>query len=93
RYERTVRMYRDTADDLARCIARVDLPGERRAQALAIVEMYRIEADAREAILDKPRRDWLGPIWRGLRHPGLRRKSAERALKLFIPKRWFGLRV
>lgn len=93
RYERTVRMYRDTADDLERCVARVDLAPARRAQALDVVEMYRIEADARAAILDRPRREWLGPIWRGLRHPGLRRKSIERALKLFIPRRWFGLKV
>ena len=32
----------------------------------------------REAILDKPRREWLGLLWRGMRHPGLRRKSIER---------------
>jgi GT2 family glycosyltransferase len=93
RYERTVRMYRDTADDLERCIAKVaELSPGRLAQARAIVEMYRIEADAREAILTRPRREWLGPIWRGLRHPGLRRKSAERALKLVLPRRWFGLK-
>ncbi len=52
----------------------------------------RTKADARAAILDRPRREWLGPIWRGLRQPGLRRKSAERALKLLLPRRWFGLR-
>jgi len=52
--------------------------------------LTRIEADMREAILDKPRHQWLGPLWRGLRHPGLRRKSAERALKLLLPRRWFG---
>ena len=51
--------------------------------------MYRLEADMREAILDRPRREWIPYLWRGLRHPGLRRKSAERAFKLFLPRRWF----
>jgi hypothetical protein len=32
----------------------------------------------------------LEPIGRSLLHPGLRRKSAERALKLSVPERWFG---
>lgn len=44
----------------------------------------------REAVLDKPRSQWLAPLWRGLRHPGLRRKSAERAFKLLLPRRLFG---
>ena len=93
RYERTVRMYRDVAEDLEHAIAATpQLVSERRVQAMRIVEMYRIEADAREAILTRPRREWLAPIWRGLRHPGLRRKSAERAFKLLLPRRWFGLR-
>ncbi|HSX62060.1 MAG TPA: glycosyltransferase [Tahibacter sp.] len=93
RYERTVRMYRDVADDIEASIAQLpELDAERRALAERIVRIYRIEADARSAILDRPRRDWLGPIWRGLREPGLRRKSAERALKLLVPRRWFGLR-
>lgn len=93
RYERTVRMYRDVADDIEAAIVR--LPGlspERRRLAERIVRIYRIEADARSAILDRPRREWLGPIWRGLSEPGLRRKSVERALKLLLPRRWFGLR-
>ncbi|MBL8298982.1 MAG: glycosyltransferase family 2 protein [Rhodanobacteraceae bacterium] len=93
RYERTVRMYRDVADDIEAAIAQLpELPPQRRRLAECVVRIYRIEADARLAILDRPRRQWLGPIWRGLREPGLRRKSAERALKLFLPKRWFGLR-
>lgn len=93
RYERTVRMYRDVADDIEASIARLpELTPERRVLAERIVRIYRIEADARSAILDRPRREWLGPIWRGLCEPGLRRKSAERALKLLLPKRWFGLR-
>ena len=52
--------------------------------------MYALEADMREAILDRPRRAWIAPLWAGLRHPGLRRKSAERALKLLLPKKVFG---
>ena len=92
RYERTVRMYRDVANDIEAALAH--LPGlspERHRLARQVIAMYRIEADARSAILDQPRLAWLGPIWRGLRQPGLRRKSAERALKLFLPRRWFGL--
>lgn len=93
RYERTVRMYRDVADDIEAAIAQLpQLSPQRRALAERVVRMYRIEADARHAVLDLPRRDWLAPIWRGLREPGLRRKSAERALKLLLPRRWFGLR-
>ena len=45
--------------------------------------------DMREAILDRPRREWIPYLWRGLRHPGLRRKSAERSIKLLFPRRWF----
>jgi len=93
RYERTVQMYRDVADDIEAAVATLpDLTTPRRALAERIVRIYRIEADARSAILDRPRREWLAPIWRGLREPGLRRKSAERALKLLVPRRWFGLR-
>lgn len=94
RYERTVRMYRDVADDIEAALARVpQLTAPRRALAQRVIRLYRIEADARSAILDRPRREWLGPIWRGLCEPGLRRKSAERALKLLLPRRWFGLRT
>ena len=92
RYERTIRFYRGTADDLEHCLVRVpELSPRKRAQALDVVAMYRIEADAREALLHKARRHWLKPIARGLLHLGLRRKSAERALKLLVPRRWFGL--
>lgn len=92
RYRRTIGFYRGTADDLAYCIERLpQLDARRRRLALDIVEAYRIEADAREAMLDRPRRDWLGPIVRGLRHPGMRRKSVERALKLVLPRRWLRL--
>jgi hypothetical protein len=49
--------------------------------------MYRLEADMREAILDRPRREWLPFLARGLKHPGLRRKAIERSLKLLLPRR------
>jgi glycosyltransferase involved in cell wall biosynthesis len=92
RYERTIRFYRGTADDLEHCLAQMpELSPRRRALARDVVAMYRIEADAREALLHKARHHWLKPIGRGLLHLGLRRKSAERALKLFVPRRWFGL--
>lgn len=92
RYERTIAFYRGTADDLEHCIAQLpDLDAARLRDARDIVAMYRIEADAREAMLLKPRAEWLGPILRGLGQRGLRRKSAERALKLLLPRRWLGL--
>ena len=92
RYRRTVAFYRGTADDLEHCIAQMgDLSPERRRLAGDIIEAYRIEADAREAMLDRPRREWIGPVVRGLRHPGMRRKSLERALKLLLPRRWLGV--
>ncbi|MCX7512758.1 glycosyltransferase [Frateuria hangzhouensis] len=92
RYERTIGFYRGTADDLEYCLAQLpELTPRKRAQARDVVAMYRIEADAREALLHKARRHWLKPIGRGLLQLGLRRKSAERALKLFVPRRWFGL--
>jgi len=91
RYERTIRMYREIADDHERCLAALSLSPERRAIGEQIVSMYRLEAEAREALLTKPRRQWIGPIWRGLGHAGLRRKSLERAFKLALPKSWMGL--
>lgn len=91
RNRRVLSMYRDVAADQERCIAALpDLDEERRRLGLSIAEMYRLEADMREALIDKPRRQWLGPLWRGLQHPGLRRKSFERAFKLLLPRRWFG---
>ena len=91
RHRRVISMYRDIAADQERCAAaRPDLPAARRHLALEFAAMYRLEAEMREAILDKPRRQWIAPLWRGLCHPGLRRKSAERALKLLLPRRWFG---
>lgn len=91
RYERTIRFYRGTADDLEHCIAQLpDLEGGRLRDARDVVAMYRIEAEAREAMLQPDRRRWIDPILRGLRQRGLRRKSAERALKLLVPARWAG---
>ncbi|MCL1635727.1 glycosyltransferase [Luteimonas sp. SX5] len=91
RNRRVLAMYRDVAADQERCVAALpDLPGERRELGLSIAQMYRLEADMREALIEKPRAQWLGPLWRGFRHPGLRRKSFERAFKLLLPRRWFG---
>jgi hypothetical protein len=92
RYERTIRMYREIADDHERCLqALPQLAAEKQAIGRQIVAMYRIEADAREAVLNRPKLAWLPYIWRGLTHPGLRRKSLERAFKLLVPRRWMGL--
>ena len=91
RNRRVLAMYREIAADQRRCIAaRPDLPEGRRALGARLAEMYAIEADMREAVLDKPRSQWIEPLWRGLRHPGLRRKSLERAIKLVLPRRMFG---
>ncbi|MEI7035524.1 glycosyltransferase [Fulvimonas yonginensis] len=91
RNRRVLAMYRHIAADQERCVAaRPELPAERRRLALELAAMYRLEADMREALLDRPRHQWLRLIWRGLRHPGLHRKSAERGLKLLLPRRWFG---
>jgi glycosyltransferase involved in cell wall biosynthesis len=93
RYERTIRFYRGTADDFAQSAARLPgMPEERRRLVRDILAMYRIEADAREALLERPRLQWVGPICRGLMQRGARRKSAERALKLLVPRRLIGLR-
>lgn len=91
RQRRILAMYRDIARDQARCVdARPDLPAARRELGRQLSAMYALEADMREAILDRPRREWLRPLWHGLRHPGLRRKSIERAAKLLLPRRVFG---
>jgi len=91
RTRRVLAMYRNIAADQERCVAaHPDLPEARKRMALELADMYRLEADMREALIDQPRRLWLGPLWRGLKHPGLRRKSAERAFKLLLPRRWFG---
>jgi glycosyltransferase involved in cell wall biosynthesis len=94
RYERTIAFYRGTANDLEQCAAKLPgLSGDARGYVRDILAMYRIEADSREALLDRPRAYWLRPILRGLMQRGARRKSAERALKLVVPRRWIGLRA
>ena len=88
RNRKVIALYRDIAADQRRCIAaRPDLPAERRALGTALAEMYELEAGMREAILDRPRLQWLPLLARGLGHAGLRRRSIERALKLFVPRR------
>lgn len=91
RYRRLVRMYRDVADDLDQCLRHAEglLPA-RVAAGRQLASMYRLEAEQREAILDRPRREWLAPLWRGIVRPGLRRKSLERSVKLLLPRAWFG---
>ncbi len=88
RNRKVIALYRDIAADQRRCIAaRPDLADERRALGTELAEMYELEADMREAILDRPRWQWLPLLARGLRHPGLRRRSLERTLKLVVPRR------
>lgn len=89
RQQRVAAMYHEVADDQDRCIdARPDLPQERRDLGRKLATMYRLEARMREAMLDPDRRNWLGPLWAGLKFPGLRRKAFERSLKLLLPRRW-----
>jgi len=88
RNRRVIALYRDIAADQEACVAaKPEFPAERRTLGLALADMYRLEADMREAILDRPRRQWLPFLARGLLHPGLRRKSIERSLKLLLPRR------
>lgn len=91
RQQRVAQMYHEVADDQDRCIdARPDLPADRRERGRDLAKMYRLEARMREAMLETDRRRWLGPLWAGLRFPGLRRKAFERLLKLPLPRRLFG---
>jgi glycosyltransferase involved in cell wall biosynthesis len=88
RNRRVIALYRDIAADQEACVAaKPEFPDERRKLGLELADMYRLEADMREAILDRPRLEWLPFLARGLRHPGLRRKSIERSLKLLLPRR------
>jgi glycosyltransferase involved in cell wall biosynthesis len=88
RNRKVIALYRDIAADQRRCIAaRPDLPEERRLLGAKLADMYELEADMREAILDRPRLQWLPLLARGLAHPGLRRRSIERTLKLVVPRR------
>ena len=89
RQQRVAQMYHEVADDQDRCVAaRPDLPADRRERGRDLATMYRLEAQMREALLETDRRKWLGPLWAGLKFPGLRRKAAERSLKLLLPRRW-----
>ncbi len=91
RQARVAEMYLQIADDQLRCVeSRPDIARERRAKGMQLQALYRLEAEQRLAMIDRPRNEWLGPIWRGLNMPGLRRKSAERALKLLLPRGMFG---
>lgn len=94
RYQRTSAMYLAIAADLEHCLQVLpDVSAKIRKDAEQIIKIYRLEAEARSAILDKPRRQWLSPIWRGLLQPGMRRKSLARSFKLILPKRFFGLKT
>ena len=91
RNRRVLAMYREIAADQRKCLAaRPDLPADKRRLGAQLADMSAIEADMREAVLDKPRSAWIEPLWRGLKHPGLRRKSLERAFKLLLPRSLFG---
>lgn len=91
RQRRVAEMYLEIADDQRRCIdARPDLPEERRRLGDRLQQLYRLEAEQRMVMIVRPRREWIAPLWRGLHTEGLRRKSAERALKLLLPRKRFG---
>jgi glycosyltransferase involved in cell wall biosynthesis len=91
RQRRVLAMYREIAADQRRCVeARPDLPAARRELGLALAALYELEAEQREALVERPRLQWIAPLWRGLNMRGLRRKSAERALKILLPRRLFG---
>jgi GT2 family glycosyltransferase len=93
RQRRVAAMYDEIADDQERCVAALpQLDPERRRLGVALATLYRREAAMRHAMLSPRRRDWLRPLWIGVTTPGLRRKSIERALKLLVPRRWFGRR-
>jgi glycosyltransferase involved in cell wall biosynthesis len=92
RYERTIRFYRGTADDLEQCVKKTEaLDSSKKSAALNIINRYRLEADAREVMLLQPKRFWIKPILRGLSQPGMRLKSIERAMKLLVPRKFLGL--
>jgi len=91
RQSRVAEMYLQIADDQRRCVdARGDLPDDRRRKGMRLQALYRLEAEQRLVMLEQPRSHWIAPLWRGLHTPGLRRKSAERALKLLLPRKAFG---
>lgn len=88
---RVADMYIEIADDQMRCIeASPALPAVRIKRGLQLQALYRLEARQRITLIEQPRAQWIAPILEGLRTRGLRRKSAERALKLFLPRKHFG---
>ncbi len=90
RQRRVADMYLEIADDQRRCIeASPGLPDERLRLGDRLQRLYRLEAEQRIAMIERPRREWIGPLLRGLRTEGLRRKSAERILKLLLPRSRF----
>ncbi|WP_461061914.1 glycosyltransferase [Silanimonas algicola] len=91
RYERTLRMYAEIAEDQARCADVAAVPAQRREMGRRLAAMYRIESEARRAMLLARKRDWWPHIVAGFRHPGLRRKSFERLLKMAVPRRFLRL--
>ena len=91
RQARVAEMYLQIADDQRRCVeSRMDLPEDRRCKGMRLQALYRLEAEQRLVMLDQPRMRWIAPLWRGLNMRGLRRKSAERAIKLLLPRNAFG---
>ena len=88
---RVAEMYLEIADDQLRCIeACPQLAPGRRAKGMQLQGLYRLEARQRITMIEQPRARWIAPLWEGLRTRGLRRKSAERALKLLLPRKKFG---
>lgn len=92
RYERTIKIYREIADDHERCLETVkNISKVVRSLGERMVAMYRLEADSREALLYKSKLQWIPYISAGLMISGLRRKSLERLMKFLIPRRLTGL--
>lgn len=88
---RVAEMYLEIADDQLRCIeACPELAPDRRAKGMQLQGLYRLEARQRITMIEQPRAQWIAPLWEGLNTRGLRRKSAERALKLLLPRKQFG---
>ena len=92
RYERTIKIYREIAQDHENCLQVMrGMQESVRCVGEKIVSMYRLEADAREALISKSKLEWIPYIMAGLRFSGLRRKSIERILKIIIPRSLSGL--
>lgn len=88
---RVAEMYLEIADDQLRCIkASPALSPVRLKRGLQLQALYRLEAVQRITMIEQRRSKWIAPILAGLGTRGLRRKSAERALKLLLPRKHFG---